>query len=174
MPPRRSPHRIRAGRNHGEGRRLPRGRRRRAELRLQADDGRHDAAAFKPAFGNPAAIAQRAAERLAKQEECKKDLIPTPGRFLFAFGRPDVLAARQAERCAKWEWSSEFLAKARPDKAGVGNYGAGDVFDDGLTVLERNQIAAGKGSFLTGGAKAAFRRDGELPASTRAGARLSL
>ena len=114
-------------------------------------------AAFKPAFGNPAAIAQRAAARLAKQEEVKKDLIPTPGRFLFAFGRPDVLAARQAERCAKWEWSSEFLAKARPDKAGVGNYGAGDVFDDGLSVLERNQIAAGKGSFLTGGAKAAFR-----------------
>ena len=80
------------------------------------------------------------ARRLAKQEECKKDLIPTPGRFLFAFGRPDVLAARQAERCAKWEWSSEFLAKARPDKAGVGNYGAGDYFDDVLTVLERNQI----------------------------------
>ena len=102
-------------------------------------------------------IAQRAAARLAKQEECKKDLIPTPGRFLFAFGRPDVLAARQAERCAKWEWSSEFLAKARPDKAGVGNYGAGDYFDDGLTVLERNQIASGKESFLTGGAKAAYR-----------------
>ena len=80
-----------------------------------------------------------------------------PGRFLFAFGRPDVLAARQAERCAKWEWSSEFLAKARPDKAGVGNYGAGDYFDDGLTVLERNQIASGKESFLTGGAKAAYR-----------------
>ena len=79
------------------------------------------------------------------------------GRFLFAFGRPDVLAARQAERCAKWEWSSEFLAKARPDKAGVGNYGAGDYFDDGLTVLERNQIASGKESFLTGGAKAAYR-----------------
>ena len=98
-----------------------------------------------------------AAARLAKQEECKKDLIPTPGRFLFAFGRPDVLAARQAERCAKWEWSSEFLAKARPDKAGVGNYGAGDYFDDGLTVLERNQIASGKESFLTGGAKAAYR-----------------
>ena len=78
-------------------------------------------------------------------------------RFLFAFGRPDVLAARQAERCAKWEWSSEFLAKARPDKAGVGNYGAGDYFDDGLTVLERNQIASGKESFLTGGAKAAYR-----------------
>ena len=54
-------------------------------------------AAFKPAFGNPAAIAQRAAARLAKQEECKKDLIPTPGRFLFAFGRPDVLAAREQE-----------------------------------------------------------------------------
>ena len=77
-------------------------------------------AAFKPAFGNPAQIAQRAAARLAKQEECKKDLIPTPGRFLFAFGRPDVLAARQAERCAKWEWSSAFLATARPDKAGGG------------------------------------------------------
>ena len=114
-------------------------------------------AAFKPAFGNPAQIAQRAAARLAKQEEGKKDLIPTPGRFLFAFGRPDVLAARQAERCAKWEWSSEFLAKARPDKAGVGNYGAGDYFDDGLTVLERQQIASGKESFLTGGAKAAYR-----------------
>merc|ERR1719326_2794396 len=80
-------------------------------------------AAFKPAFGNPAQIAQRAAARLAKQEECKKDLIPTPGRFLFA----------------------------------VGNYGAGDYFDDGLTVLERNQIASGKESFLTGGAKAAYR-----------------
>ena len=119
--------------------------------------------AFKPAYGNPAQIAQRAAARLAKQEEVKKDLIPTPGRFLFAFGRPDVLAARQAERCAKWEWSSEFLAKARPDKAGVGNYGAGDVFDDGLTVLERNQIAAGKDGFLTGGAKLRYKRlNGEI------------
>ena len=108
-------------------------------------------------FGNPNIVAQRAAEREAKKEATLAQLIPTPGRFLFAFGRPDVLAARQAERCAKWEWSSEFLAKARPDKAGVGNYGAGDYFDDGLTVLERNQIASGKESFLTGGAKAAYR-----------------
>ena len=68
-----------------------------------------------------------------------------------------MLAARRAERCAKWEWSEEFLNKARPDKFGVGNYGAGDYFDDGLTVLERNQIASGKESFLTGGAKAAYR-----------------
>ena len=115
-------------------------------------------AAFKPAFGNPAAIAQRAAERLAKQEECKKDLIPTPGRFLFAFGRPDVLAARQAERCAKWEWSEEFLNKARPDKFGVGNYGAGDLYDDGLTRLERNQMVSGREGFLTGAAKLRYRR----------------
>ena len=115
-------------------------------------------AAFKPAFGNPAAIAQRAAARLAKQEECKKDLIPTPGRFLFAFGRPDVLAARQAERCAKWEWSEEFLNKARPDKFGVGNYGAGDLYDDGLTRLERNQMVSGREGFLTGAAKLRYRR----------------
>ena len=65
-----------------------------------------------------------------------------------------MLRERSAERQAKWEWSSEFLSKARPD---YGNYGAGDYFDDGLTVLERNQIASGKESFLTGGAKAAYR-----------------
>ena len=48
------------------------------------------------------------------------------GRFLFAFGRPDVLAApRGALR--QWAWSEEFLNKARPDKFGVGNYGAGDL-----------------------------------------------
>ena len=70
-----------------------------------------------------------------------------PGRFLFAFGRPDVLAARRAERCAKWEWSEEFLNKARPDKFGVGNYGAGDLYDDGLTRLERNQMASGREGF---------------------------
>ena len=81
-----------------------------------------------------------------------------PGRFLFAFGRPDVLAARRAERCAKWEWSEEFLNKARPDKAGVGNYGAGDLYDDGLTRLERNQMASGREGFLTGAAKLRYRR----------------
>merc|ERR1719436_1346785 len=109
---------------------------------------------FKPAFGAPGVIAQRAAERAAKAEEAKAALIPTPGRFLFAFGRPDVLQERQAERLAKWQWSSEFLAKARPDK---GNYGAGDYFDDGLTVLERNQIANGREAYLTGGAKLRFK-----------------
>ena len=81
-----------------------------------------------------------------------------PGRFLFAFGRPDVLAARRAERCAKWEWSEEFLNKARPDKFGVGNYGAGDLYDDGLTRLERNQMASGREGFLTGAAKLRYRR----------------
>ena len=78
-----------------------------------------------------------------------------PGRFLFAFGRPDVLAARRAERCAKWEWSSEFLAKARPDQ---GNYGQGDVFDDGLTKLERAQIEQGREAYLTRGAKLRYKR----------------
>jgi len=81
-----------------------------------------------------------------------------PGRFLFAFGRPDVLAARRAERCAKWEWSEEFLNKARPDKFGVGNYGAGDLYDDGLTRLERNQMVSGREGFLTGAAKLRYRR----------------
>ena len=38
-------------------------------------------AAFKPAFGNPAQIAQRAAARLAKQEECKKDLMASDPNF---------------------------------------------------------------------------------------------
>jgi len=109
---------------------------------------------FQIGFGNPGVIAERAAARAAADEEAKSKLIPTPGRFLFAFGRPDVLQARQAERLAKWEWSSEFLAKARPDK---GNYGAGDYFDDGLTVLERNQIASGKQAYLTGGAKLRYR-----------------
>ena len=81
-----------------------------------------------------------------------------PGRFLFAFGRPDVLAARRAERCAKWEWSEEFLNKARPDKFGAGNYGAGDLYDDGLTRLERNQMVSGREGFLTGAAKLRYRR----------------
>merc|ERR1719409_592887 len=110
---------------------------------------------FKPAFGQPGVIAQRAAERAAKDEAAKAALIPTPARFLFAFGRPDVLQARQQERLAKWEWSSEFLSKARPDQ---GNYGAGDYFDDGLTVLERNQIGAGKEAYLTGAAKLRYKR----------------
>ncbi|CAH0364836.1 unnamed protein product [Pelagomonas calceolata] len=109
-------------------------------------------------FGNPTIVAQRAAEREAKKEETLSKLIPTPGRFLFAFGRPDVLAARRAERCAKWEWSEEFLNKARPDKFGVGNYGAGDLYDDGLTRLERNQMVSGREGFLTGAAKLRYRR----------------
>ena len=73
----------------------------------------------------------------------------------FAFGRPDILAERQAERLAKWQWSDEFLAKARPDK---GNYGQGDVFDDGLTKLERAQIEQGREAYLTGGAKLRYKR----------------
>ena len=109
-------------------------------------------------FGNPNIVAQRAAEREAKKEATLAQLIPTPGRFLFAFGRPDVLAARRAERCAKWEWSEEFLNKARPDKFGVGNYGAGDLYDDGLTRLERNQMVSGREGFLTGAAKLRYRR----------------
>ena len=90
-------------------------------------------------FGNPNIVAQRAAERdrqeggsrveahLARVWSVIVSIRRRPGRFLFAFGRPDVLAARRAERCAKWEWSEEFLNKARPDKFGVGNYGAGDL-----------------------------------------------
>ena len=80
---------------------------------------------------------------------------PTPARFAFAFGRPDILAERQAERLAKWQWSDEFLAKARPDK---GNYGQGDLFDDGLTKLERAQIEQGREAYLTGGAKLRYKR----------------
>lgn len=98
--------------------------------------------------------------RAAKIEGEKEALIPTPAKFMFAFGRPDVLAERSAARRAAWEWSSDFLAKARPDK---GNYGQGDVFDDGLTVLERNQLVNGKDGFLTGAAKIRFKRlNGEL------------
>ena len=110
---------------------------------------------WKSAFGNPAALEDRAAARAAKIEAEKEALIPTPPKFLFALGRPDVLRERSAERQAKWEWSSEFLSKARPD---YGNYGAGDYFDDGLTILERNQIADGKDGFLTGGAKLRYKR----------------
>ena len=69
-----------------------------------------------------------------------------------------MLAARRAERCAKWEWSEEFLNKARPDKFGAGNYGAGDLYDDGLTRLERNQMVSGREGFLTGAAKLRYRR----------------
>ena len=76
-------------------------------------------------------------------------------RFAFAFGRPDILAERQAQRLAKWQWSDEFLAKARPDK---GNYGQGDLFDDGLTKLERAQIEQGREAYLTGGAKLRYKR----------------
>ena len=75
--------------------------------------------------------------------------------FAFAFGRPDILAERRTERLAKWQWSDEFLAKARPDK---GNYGQGDVFDDGLTKLERAQIEQGREAYLTGGAKLRYKR----------------
>ena len=88
-------------------------------------------------------------------EERRRALIPTPARFAFAFGRPDILAERQAERLAKWQWSDEFLAKARPDK---GNYGQGDLFDDGLTKLERAQIEQGREAYLTGGAKLRYKR----------------
>ena len=35
---------------------------------------------------------------------------------------------------------------------------AGDYFDDGLTVLERSQIGAGKEAYLTGGAKLRYKR----------------
>ena len=67
----------------------------------------------------------------------------------------DILAERQAERLAKWQWSDEFLAKARPDQ---GNYGQGDVYDDGLTKLERAQIEQGREAYLTGGAKLRYKR----------------
>ena len=91
-----------------------------------------------------------------RREPCvARRLIPTPARFAFAFGRPDILAERQAERLAKWQWSDEFLAKARPDK---GNYGQGDLFDDGLTKLERAQIEQGREAYLTGGAKLRYKR----------------
>mmetsp|Transcript_1113 Transcript_1113/g.3331 ORF Transcript_1113/g.3331 Transcript_1113/m.3331 type:complete len:177 (-) Transcript_1113:52-582(-) len=120
---------------------------------------------WKTAFGSPDLIAARAAEREAKAEADKAMLVPTPARFMFAFGRPDVLAERRAERLAKWEWSSEFIAKARPDK---GNYGAGLLIDDGLTVLERQQIATGREAYLTGGAKLRFKQlqaTGGLPSA---------
>ena len=91
---------------------------------------------------------QARAEKIASE---KDELIPTPLKFQFAFGRPDALKARQAERLAKWEWSDSFLSRARPD---LNNYGAGFSFkDDDLTVLERQQIAAGKEAYLTGAAK---------------------
>ena len=47
------------------------------------------------------------------------------------------------------------VAKARPDK---GNYGQGDLFDDGLTKLERAQIEQGREAYLTGGAKLRYKR----------------
>ena len=93
--------------------------------------------------------------RVVAASRFSRRLIPTPARFAFAFGRPDILAERQAERLAKWQWSDEFLAKARPDK---GNYGQGDVFDDGLTKLERAQIEQGREAYLTGGAKLRYKR----------------
>ena len=110
---------------------------------------------FTTAFGDPGRIAERAARAEAKKAEAEAQLIPTPARFAFAFGRPDILAERQAERLAKWQWSDEFLAKARPDK---GNYGQGDLFDDGLTKLERAQIEQGREAYLTGGAKLRYKR----------------
>merc|ERR1719311_1346430 len=73
--------------------------------------------------------------------------IQVPQIFTTAFGDPD--------RLAKWEWSSEFISKARPDK---GNYGAGDYFDDGLTKLERSQIEQGREAYLTGAAKLRYKR----------------
>ena len=134
---------------------------------------------FTTAFGDPGRLQERAARAEAKKAEaeaqsaperrsspratcrvvatnhCFRRLIPTPARFAFAFGRPDILAERRAERLAKWEWSDEFLAKARPDQ---GNYGEGDVYDDGLTKLERTQIEQGREAYLTGGAKLRYKR----------------
>ena len=110
---------------------------------------------FTTAFGDPGRIAERAARAEAKKAEAEAQLIPTPARFAFAFGRPDILAERRAERLEKWQWSDEFLAKARPDK---GNYGQGDLFDDGLTKLERAQIEQGREAYLTGGAKLRYKR----------------
>ncbi|KAJ8614279.1 hypothetical protein CTAYLR_001156 [Chrysophaeum taylorii] len=107
---------------------------------------------WKPAFGEGAfaALEARRAGRIVKDETTKDALVPTPLKFQFAFGKPEALAARRAERLAKWEWSDSFLARARPD---LNNYGAGLYFDDGLTILERKQIADGKEAYLTGGAK---------------------
>ena len=85
----------------------------------------------------------------------KSKSVAAPSKCTIAFGRPDILAERQAERLAKWQWSDEFLAKARPDK---GNYGQGDLFDDGLTKLERAQIEQGREAYLTGGAKLRYKR----------------
>ena len=62
---------------------------------------------------------------------------------------------RRSGKPSKWQWSDEFLAKARPDK---GNYGQGDLFDDGLTKLERAQIEQGREAYLTGGAKLRYKR----------------
>ena len=69
--------------------------------------------------------------------------------------RPSQTSRRRAERLEKWQWSDEFLAKARPDQ---GNYGEGDVFDDGLTKLERLQIEQGREAYLTGGPKLRYKR----------------
>ena len=110
---------------------------------------------FTTAFGNPGRLADRAARAEAKKEFVESQLIPTPARFAFAFGRPDILFERQQERLAKWQWSSEFISKARPDKQ---NYGAPDLVDDGLTVLERQQIAGGREAYLTGAAKLRYKR----------------
>ena len=130
-----------------------------------------------PNTGDPGRLQERAARAEAKKAEAEAQsapvrrssprdlsrrrhcfahrLIPTPARFAFAFGRPDILAERRAERLEKWQWSDEFLAKARPDK---GNYGQGDVYDDGLTKLERTQIEQGREAYLTGGAKLRYKR----------------
>jgi len=110
---------------------------------------------FTTAFGDPDRIANRQARAEAEKAETQAQLIPVPAKFQFAFGRPDVLEERRAERLAKWEWSSEFISKARPDK---GNYGAGDYFDDGLTKLERSQIEAGREAYLSGAAKLRYKR----------------
>ena len=110
---------------------------------------------FTTAFGDPGRLQERAARAEAKKAAAEAQLIPTPARFAFAFGRPDILAERRAERLEKWQWSDEFLAKARPDQ---GNYGEGDVYDDGLTKLERTQIEQGREAYLTGGAKLRYKR----------------
>jgi hypothetical protein len=110
---------------------------------------------FTTAFGDPDRIANRQARAEAEKAESQAQLIPVPARFQFAFGRPEVLQERRAERLAKWQWSGEFISKARPDK---GNYGAGDFFDDGLTKLEREQISGGREAYLTGAAKLRYKR----------------
>merc|ERR1711924_396875 len=77
----------------------------------------------------------------------------SPGRE----GRPDGLDHRRA-RHAQALRGLRQPEHRRAARGGARGEEGGDLYDDGLTRLERNQMASGREGFLTGAAKLRYRR----------------